>query len=67
MSFQLRYKRQKEKSPLLDTMRQVLPILHKRLDLSISDSTQASCSLQKQILKIFYSLVQVTLLIKFVI
>lgn len=56
-----RYKRQKERVPLVDFMSKILPLIRERLSTLIENQTSSSCLLQKQILKIFYSFVQVLL------
>lgn len=55
------YKRQKEKTPLVDFMCKALPILRERLATLIPNQTAPSSFLQKQILKIFYCLIQFSL------
>lgn len=58
-----RYRRVKEKKPLVETMSVLLPMLLERLVTLMPDSSQESCLLQKLILKIFFGLVQVLMLI----
>lgn len=54
-----RYRRVKEKKPLVETMGLLMPMLLERLITLMPDASQESCLLQKLILKIFYGLVQV--------
>lgn len=60
-----RYKRQKEKAPLVELMSRALPLLQERLGSLILNQEQPSCILQKQILKIFFCLNQVNLFLLF--
>uniref|UniRef100_A0A1I8BG76 Importin N-terminal domain-containing protein n=1 Tax=Meloidogyne hapla TaxID=6305 RepID=A0A1I8BG76_MELHA len=55
------YKRQKERTPLVEFMSKILPIIRERLSSLVEIQTSSSCLLQKQILKIFYSFVQFSL------
>ncbi|KAI8780568.1 importin-7, partial [Biomphalaria glabrata] len=52
------YKRSEERQTMDDTMTHMLPILYQRLIQLAADSSEASCLLQKQILKIFYAYTQ---------
>uniref|UniRef100_A0A914MIF9 Importin N-terminal domain-containing protein n=1 Tax=Meloidogyne incognita TaxID=6306 RepID=A0A914MIF9_MELIC len=56
-----RYKRQKERTPLVEFMFKILPIIRERFSTLIENHSSSSCLLQKQILKIFYSFVQFSL------
>uniref|UniRef100_A0A915DG54 Importin N-terminal domain-containing protein n=1 Tax=Ditylenchus dipsaci TaxID=166011 RepID=A0A915DG54_9BILA len=60
------YKNHKEKVPLVESMKQILPLLKQRMVLLIPDNSQASCLLQNIILKIFYCLIQFSLNIKMI-
>jgi hypothetical protein len=53
------YKRQTDKTPFINAMQQILPILYNLFKQLLQHPTQESCLLQKLILKIFYCLVQV--------
>ncbi|XP_078669832.1 importin-7-like isoform X1 [Branchiostoma floridae x Branchiostoma belcheri] len=53
-----RYKKPEERAPLNAAMTVFLPVLHERLNQLIPDQSQASVLIQKQILKIFYALIQ---------
>ncbi|KAI1730564.1 importin-8 [Ditylenchus destructor] len=58
------YKNQEEKAPLMEVMKHILPLLQQRLTSLLTDAqcnSQASCLLQKMILKIFFCLVQFSL------
>uniref|UniRef100_A0A914L4I4 Importin N-terminal domain-containing protein n=1 Tax=Meloidogyne incognita TaxID=6306 RepID=A0A914L4I4_MELIC len=55
------YKRQKERTPLVEFMAKILPIIRERFSTLIENHSSSSCLLQKQILKIFYSFVQFSL------
>ncbi|XP_059170655.1 importin-7-like [Physella acuta] len=52
------YKRCEERQTMDDTMTHMLPILFQRLIQLAQDPSEASCLLQKQILKIFYAYTQ---------
>lgn len=56
-----RFKKPKEREPLCEAMKIVLPILYERMVHLLTDQSQESTYLQKMILKIFYVLVQVNL------
>ena len=53
-----RYRKPKEKKPLVETMRVLLPMLQQRLMSLMPDASQESVLLQKLIMKIFFALVQ---------
>ncbi|CAH1257344.1 IPO7 [Branchiostoma lanceolatum] len=52
------YKKPEERAPLNAAMTVFLPVLHQRLVQLIPDQSEASVLIQKQILKIFYALIQ---------
>ena len=54
-----RYKKPEERGTLNEAMRVILPLIHQRCVQLFPDPSEASVSIQKQILKIFYALVQV--------
>uniref|UniRef100_A0A914X6W2 Importin N-terminal domain-containing protein n=1 Tax=Plectus sambesii TaxID=2011161 RepID=A0A914X6W2_9BILA len=55
------YRKPKEKKPLVETMRVLLPMLQQRLMSLMPDASQESVLLQKLIMKIFFALVQFSL------
>ncbi|KAL2806508.1 importin-7 [Daubentonia madagascariensis] len=55
------YKKPEERSPLVAAMQHFLPILKDRFIQLLSDQSDQSVLIQKQIFKIFYALVQYTL------
>jgi len=52
------YKKPEERGPLNVAMQQLLPLLHSRCGMLLPDASEQSVLIQKQILKIFYALVQ---------
>lgn len=56
-----RYKKPEERSPLVAAMQHFLPVLKDRFIQLLSDQSDQSVLIQKQIFKIFYALVQVLL------
>lgn len=54
-----RYKKPEERSPLVAAMQHFLPVLKDRFIQLLSDQSDQSVLIQKQIFKIFYALVQV--------
>lgn len=56
-----RYKKPEERSPLVAAMQHFLPVLKDRFIQLLSDHSDQSVLIQKQIFKIFYALVQVLL------
>lgn len=55
------YKKPEERSPLVAAMQHFLPVLKDRFIQLLSDQSDQSVLIQKQIFKIFYALVQYTL------
>ncbi|KAF6333238.1 importin 7 [Rhinolophus ferrumequinum] len=55
------YKKSEERSPLVAAMQHFLPVLKDRFIQLLSDQSDQSVLIQKQIFKIFYALVQYTL------
>ncbi|ELV13378.1 Importin-7 [Tupaia chinensis] len=55
------YKKPEERSPLVAAMQHFLPVLKDRFIQLLSDQSEQSVLIQKQIFKIFYALVQETL------
>lgn len=52
------YKKPEERGPLNVAMQHLLPLLHQRCGMLLADHSEQSVLIQKQILKIFYALVQ---------
>lgn len=52
------YKKPEERAPLTEAMHLLLPMIHQRCVLLLPDQSEYSVALQKQILKIFFALVQ---------
>ncbi|KAL7992168.1 hypothetical protein Chor_016424 [Crotalus horridus] len=57
----IRYKKPEERTPLIAAMQHFLPVLKDRFIQLLSDPSDQSVLIQKQIFKIFYALVQYTL------
>lgn len=54
-----RYKKPEERESLNQAMRVLLPLIHQRCTQLMPDQSEASVTIQKQILKCFFALVQV--------
>lgn len=61
-----RYKKPEERSPLVAAMQHFLPVLKDRFIQLLSDQSDQSVLIQKQIFKIFYALVQVLFFLMFI-
>ncbi|XP_070563950.1 importin-7-like [Ptychodera flava] len=55
------YKKPEERGPLNAAMQHILPIVHQRCEQLLPDASELSVLMQKQILKIFFALVQYNL------
>jgi len=55
----LRYKKVEERTSLNDAMVLLLPIIHEMCSKLLADDSEMSVTIQKQILKIFFALIQV--------
>ena len=55
-----RFKKPEERQVLHSVMQVLLPVLYQRFTSMIKDSSEMSVELQKQILKIFFALIQVS-------
>jgi len=55
-----RYKKSEERSSLNDAMVHLLPVIHEICTQLLADLSELSVTIQKQILKIFFALVQVS-------
>ena len=55
-----RYKKPEERGSLNQAMTVLLPLAHQRCVQLVSDQSEHSVLLQKQILKVFYALIQVS-------
>lgn len=55
------YKRSKERQPLIETMKELLPVLQHHFAQFESNGSQESVTIQKLILKVFHSLIQFSL------
>ena len=56
-----RYKKPEERLSLNQAMQHLLPLIHQRCVQLLPDQSEASVVIQKQILKVFYALIQVSL------
>ncbi len=54
-----RYKKPEERESLNQAMRVLLPLIHQRCAQLMPDQAEAAVTIQKQILKCFYALIQV--------
>jgi len=54
-----RYKKAEERSSLNDAMVHLLPLIHQICTQLLGDQSELSVTIQKQILKIFFALIQV--------
>lgn len=57
-----RYKKREERAPLNEAMNLLLPMMYNLMVRLLPDESEQSVLLQKQVLKVFYSLIQVILM-----
>ena len=64
MLFLCRYKKAEDRSSLNDAMALLLPLIHQMCTQLLADQSEISVTIQKQILKIFFALIQVNVLVQ---